>query len=263
MLTELLIDDGIVGAPRCSINVAIGCTRRYDAVHVPLTDLTAIHRQLGGSIDDVVLAACTTGLRTLLLERGEELPAAGLRAMVPINVRAASETLALGNRASALFVELPVAEPLGLIRHQRIVAATLRLKFSGAGEAAKMLVDVAALAPPLVHASIARLLHGSRLFNLTVTNVRGAQAPMYAFGARLREIHPIVSLAAGHAVGIATLSHDGLMTFGISGDCESMPDLGVLAHGVQDGIEELLALSEPSGRARDAADAHDKYLTQT
>jgi diacylglycerol O-acyltransferase / wax synthase len=229
MLVELLFDDEIVGAPHCSLNLAIGPSRRYAAVRVPLVDLTAIRNELGGSINDAILAACTSGLRSLLLERDEDPPAAGLRAMVPANLSEASQTLALDNRVSSLFVGLPVDEPLALVRHRRIVASTLALKSSGAGDAAKTIVDLAALAAPLVHAALARLLYGTRLFNLTVTNVPGAQAPRYAFGAPLREVYPIVPLAAGHAVGIATFSHDGLLTFGISADCESMPDLGVLA----------------------------------
>jgi len=44
------------------------------------------------------------------------------------------------------------------------------------------------------------------------------------------------------AVGLAIFSYNGLVTFGISADCESTPDLGVLAHGVEAGLEQLLAL---------------------
>jgi diacylglycerol O-acyltransferase len=246
MLVELLFDEQMHRAPRCSLNLAIGPRRRYAAVRVPLVDLTAIRNELGGSVNDAILAACASGLRCLLLERDEDPPAAGLRARVPVNLSEASQRVALENRLSSLFVGLPVDEPLALERHRRIVASTLALKSSDAGDAANAIVDFAALAPPLVHAAIARLLYEARLFNLTITNVAGAQAPRYAFGATLRAVYPIVPLAAGHAVGIATFSHDGLMTLGISADCESMPDLGVLAYGIEEGIEELLELAEAS-----------------
>ena len=46
-------------------------------------------------------------------------------------------------------------------------------------------------------------------------------------------------LAAEHAVGIAIFSYNGLVTFGISADCESTPDLDVLAYGIEAGLEEL------------------------
>ncbi|MGA9860376.1 MAG: wax ester/triacylglycerol synthase family O-acyltransferase [Solirubrobacteraceae bacterium] len=243
LLAELILADEVVGAPSCSLNVAIGPSRRYAAVSYPLEELLAIRNALGGSMNDVVLSICTAGLRRLLQERGEELPAAGLRAMVPVNLRAAAESLSLGNRVGSLFVELPVAEPVAAVRHRQIVDATVALKNRGAGQASATLVDLAALAPPLVHASLARLLFGSRLFNLTITNVRGAQAPRYAFGARMRDIHPIVPLAAEHAVAIAVVSHDGGVTFGLNADRESTPDLAVLANGMREGFADLQAAS--------------------
>jgi Wax ester synthase-like Acyl-CoA acyltransferase domain len=99
-LAELIVCDELIGAPRSSLNVTIGSTRRYTARTVPLADLKAVRRRLGGSVNDAVLAACTTGLHGLLLARGEEPPRRGLRAMVPMNLRASTEQLALGNRIS-------------------------------------------------------------------------------------------------------------------------------------------------------------------
>jgi diacylglycerol O-acyltransferase / wax synthase len=241
-LAELIVRDELVGAPHTSLNVPIGSTRRFASVNVPLAELKAIRRELGGSVNDVVLAACTSGLRRLLLERNEQPPSQGLRAMVPMNVRDASEHLALGNRISSLFVDLPVAEPVAHARHQKLVATTGRLKSSGAAAAASTMVDLAALAPPVLHATLARSLYATRLFNVTITNVPGPQMPLYAFGAQLRAVHPVVPLAAAHAVGIAIFSYNGLVTFGLIADSESTPDLDVLARGIEDGIEELLAL---------------------
>ena len=229
------------------MNVPIGSTRRFAVVNRPLSELKAIRNRLGGSINDVVLAACTTGLRLLLLERGEQPPSRGLRAMVPMNIRQSSERLALGNRVSSLFVNLPVAERVAHVRHRQIVATTERLKSSGAATGAEAMLDLAALAPPVVHATLARSLYATRLFNVTITNVPGPQIPLYAFGAQLREVYPIVPLAAEHSVGIAIFSYNGLVTFGVITDSESTPDIDVLAHGIEEGIDELLAL-EPTLR---------------
>jgi diacylglycerol O-acyltransferase len=259
-LAELIVHDELVGAPHTSLNVPIGSARRYAAVHVPLLDVKTIARELGGSVNDVVLAACTTALRNLLRERGEPLPDRGLRAMVPMNVRAASERLALGNRVSSLFVELPVAEAVAHVRLRDIVTHTAELKASGAAEGVTTMLDLAALAPPAVHAAIARSLYATRLFNVTITNVPGPQMQLYAFGAPLREVHPIVPLAAEHAVGVAIFSYNGLMTFGIIADSESMPDLGVLAYGIEQGIEELLALATAAPGRPDRSSAPDAVL---
>jgi diacylglycerol O-acyltransferase / wax synthase len=249
-LAELIVRDELIGAPHTSLNVPIGSTRRFAVVNRPLSELKEIRDRLGGSVNDAVLAACATGLRLLLLERGEQLPPRGLRAMVPMNIRQNSERLALGNRVSSLFVDLPVAERAAHLRHREIVAATERLKSSGAATGAETMLDLAALAPPVVHATLARSLYATRLFNVTITNVPGPQIPLYAFGAQLREVHPIVPLAAQHSVGIAIFSYNGLVTFGVITDSESTPDIDVLAHGIEEGIDELLAL-EPNAAHRD------------
>jgi WS/DGAT/MGAT family acyltransferase len=241
-LGELIIRDEVIGAPHTSLNVPIGSTRRFAVVNRPLDELKTIRRRLGGSINDVVLAACTSGLRELLLARGEELPQRGLRAMVPMNVRQDSERLMLGNRISSLFVDLPIAIEGGHERHKRIAAATARLKSSRAATGAEAMIDLAALAPPIVHAALARSLYATRLFNVTITNVPGPQIPLYAFGGLLREVHPVVPLAAAHSIGIAIFSCNELITFGVIADSESTPDIDVLTNGIEEGIDELLTL---------------------
>jgi diacylglycerol O-acyltransferase / wax synthase len=246
-LAELIVRDELIGAPHTSLNVPIGSTRRFAVVNRPLDDLKEIRHRLGGSINDVVLAACTTGLRQLLLARGDELPERGLRAMVPMNVRRSSERLALGNRVSSLFVDLPVAVEGAHERHKRIAAATARLKSSRAASGANAVIDLGALAPPVLHATFARSLYATRLFNITITNVPGPQIPLYAFGAQLREVHPVVPLAAAHAAGIAIFSYNGLVTFGVIADSESTPDIDVLTDGIEHGVDELLALVMAAG----------------
>jgi len=254
-LAELIFRDELIAAPHTSLNVPIGSTRRFAVVNRPLTELKTISRALEGSVNGVVLAACTTGLRRMLLARGERLSNRGLRAMVPMNVRQTSERLALGNRISSLFVDLPVATPDAHERYRRIADATARLKTSGAATGAAAMLDLAALAPPVLHATLARSLYATRLFNVTITNVPGPQIPLYAYGARLREIHPVVPLAAEHSVGIAIFSYDGLVTFGVIADSESTPDIGVLTDGIEEGIEELLVLAPSAVQLKTAEEA--------
>ena len=242
-VAELIVRDELRGAPHTSLNVPIGQTRRYAVVQAPLEELKASGHHLGGSITDVVLAAATGGLRELLLSRGEELPPRGLRALVPVTRRDASDRLRLGNLLSFMFVDLPVGEPLAQARLRNIAAATRRRKSSDAAQATSAMIDLAALAPPMVaHAALARMVFSRRMFNVAVTNVPGAPVPLYAFGGSLREIRPVMPLLADHAVGIAALSYNGQVTFGIIADASSTPDLDVLARGITDGLEELRGL---------------------
>mgnify|MGYP001198622251 CR=1 FL=1 len=69
---EVLVRDELLTAPHSSLNVTLGATRRFAAVRTPLDEVKAIKTELGGTVNDVVLAACAGALRTLLLERGEQ-----------------------------------------------------------------------------------------------------------------------------------------------------------------------------------------------
>ena len=178
----------------------IGTTRRVATVHVELQEVQQIRSALGGKVNDVVLCAATGGLRALLLARDEAPPRRGLRAMVPVNIRRDEDHGDLGNRVSTLFVELPVAEADPLRRYELVRAAAENRKAGGQALAAGAVTGLAELAPPVLHASLARSLYAKRLFNVTITNVPGSPRRLHAFGAPMVDIVPIVPLAAEHAV---------------------------------------------------------------
>jgi WS/DGAT/MGAT family acyltransferase len=239
---EVIVREELRAAPHTSLNEPIGTRRRFEVVSVPLDQLKEIRSSLGGTVNDVVLTVTASGLRALLESRGESIPAQGLRAMVPMNVRIASEHLALGNRVSSLFVELPVAEADLLARYRETVARSRMLKDAGeqaAGTTAVM--EIAGLAPPVLHSAIAQALYATRLFNLTITNVPGAQQTLYVLGAPLREVYPLVPLAAEHALGVAAFSYDGNVFFGVVADPDAVPDLDVFLAGMSASAEELLS----------------------
>ena len=222
-IAEVIVRDEVsLAAPPTSLNEPIGAHRRLGARRAPLQDLKQIKNALGGTVNDVVLAVAAGGFRDLLQGRGEPLPHQGLRAMVPMNIRAAGEHLELGNQVSSLFVHLPVAEPDPLMRYQRQVKEAEGLKAGRQALGSKTLIDITALAPPAIHSFLARSLFATRLFNVTITNVPGPPAPLYAFGARLREVWPLVPIAASRAVGIAVVSYDGDLFFCINADRDSV-----------------------------------------
>jgi diacylglycerol O-acyltransferase / wax synthase len=240
-LARFLVRDEVIPAPHTSLNVPIGGNRRMTYVTAPLADLKAIKSRLGGSVNDVVLAIAAGGLRHLLQARGDTLDQ-GLRVMVPVNVRRASEMMALGNRVTSLFVELPVGEPDPIVRYRKTAAATAELKRSGIAAGAETLMEVAGLVPPILHAALARRAFTPRLFNVTITNVPGPQQTLYALGTPLRRVIPLVPIFADHAVGLAVVSYDGEVVFGLNGDHGAMPDLAELAAGLEHSLAELQAL---------------------
>lgn len=246
---DLLVRDELVAAPSTSLNAPIGTERRFAMIRAPLAECKEVSHTLGGTVNAVVLCAVTGGLRALLLERGEE-PPSHLRAMVPVNLRRSEEHFRLGNKITSLFAELPVGEVDVLGRYSRVLSSTEALKRGDQGLGGATLVGITAMAPPVVHSFLARSLFASRLFNVTVTNVPGPQITLGAFGSRLREVWPLVPLAADHSLGVAVVSYDGDLFFGIVGDRGSVTDLDVMRHGMEADLAELLAISRATGLTR-------------
>jgi len=240
-MAELLLRDEVVAAPGCTLNAPISPTRTYRVVQADLSRLKQIKETLGGTVNDVVLAAVTGGLRALLVERRDDIGAPGLRAMVPVNTRTAAQHFGLGNKISSLFVHLPVMDPDPRRRYLMVAGETAELKSGDMAGGAAELVSISGLAPPILHSVFARSLFGTRLFNLTVTNVPGPQIPLYGFGARMEEVWPLVPLAADHCLGIAVVSYDGKVFFGLCGDDSFGRELDVVATGIESAMAELAA----------------------
>ncbi len=172
--------------------------------------------------------------------------------MVPVSVRAASESLALGNRVSSLFVELAVAEPDPLLRYRKIAAAAEELKRGDAVAGTESVIRLAGLAPPVIQSVVARLAFTPRLFNLTITNVPASPVTLYSAGAPMTRIVPLVPIFSGHAVGVAVVSYDGTVTFGLNADRDTVPDLDVMRAGIEESLAELTARRRRLGRGAEA-----------
>ncbi len=237
---ELIVREEVIGAPSSSLNGPMSGTRLFATVRLDLDDVKETKTRLGGTVNDVVLAICAGGLRRLLLSRGDELPERSLRAQVPVNIRREDKEHSLGNELTSLFVELPVDEADPLTRYRRVVERAEQLKAGSQRAGGKTIVDVADMGPPLAGALLARsMFGGTRMFNLTITNVPASRERLYALGAPLVDVLPLVPLFAGHTVGIAVVSYSGQMVFGLNADRVGASDVGVLAEGIERSFAEL------------------------
>jgi WS/DGAT/MGAT family acyltransferase len=238
---ELVIRQELNPAPHTSFNRELTGARHYRTARISLKDINRIREQHGGTINDVVLAACSGALRSLLLSRGEE-PPPGLRAQVPVNVRTENEHGEVGNRITSLFVELPVEESDRIARLTRIRERAAELKSGSQATGGAAIAKLTDVGPPLFGILVARSMFGNdRIFNLTITNVPGPQEKLTALGATLVEALPFVPLFAQHTIGIAIASYNGNLVVGISADRHNAPDIDVLADGMERAFEELRA----------------------
>jgi diacylglycerol O-acyltransferase len=234
-----------------SLTGPIGRERRFTWVRASLDDVKLIKRELGGTVNDVVLAAITGGFRELLLARGEQPGPHMVRSLVPVSVRAPSEENVYGNQVSALLADLPVhiadpAERLAAVR-----AGLLALKAGREAVAAESLTRLGRYSLYSVTSWWTRLAFGlpQREIITVTTNVPGPQQPLYGMGRRLVEIIPYVPIATTLRTGIAIFTYCGTVTFGITGDFAANPDLDVLARGIDHDLSELVAAARRHQRA--------------
>jgi WS/DGAT/MGAT family acyltransferase len=245
---------GLNPAPRSPLNVPIGTHRRYTWVDADLPQFKAIKSALGGTVNDVVLCAVALGLGRWMRDRDEDTDGVTLRAMVPVSVRAQAERGALGNRVAAMWAPLPVGVEDPVECFTQVRDAMRGLKDSGQAVGAETLTQLAGFAPPTIMSQAARLQARQRFFNVVVTNVPGPQVPLYLIGRRLRGLYPVVPLANHQALGIAIMSYDGRLGFGLLGDYDALPDLEEIAAQLRGAIADLACAagveSPPAKRVR-------------
>jgi WS/DGAT/MGAT family acyltransferase len=235
---------GIAGAPPSPLNQRIGPHRRFAWVDADLAVLKAVKNALGGTVNDVVLTVVAGALRRHYRAHGFETEDVELKAMVPVSVRADSERGALGNKVTTMYAPLPIGLDDPIARYREVHEAMRGLKESGQAVGAEVITSLADFAPPTILAQATRLQTVQRFFNLTVTNVPGPQLTLYMLGRPLRRIYPLVPLAENCALGIAIMSYDGRIDFGLVADYDALPDLDALASGLE---AEIAALAEAAG----------------
>jgi diacylglycerol O-acyltransferase len=218
-------------------------SRRYAWTDISLDDIRVVRERCGATVNDVALAVVSGGFRRLLVSRGEEPDAHALRSLVPVSTREPGAEHVLDNRVSLLLPYLPVdvADPVERLRavHERIGG----LRDHHEPEAGGRVTAAAELAPyPPVSWGI-RL--GFRLPQRQVatvtTNVPGPRTTLYALGREALAMLPYVPIADRVRVGVAMFSYRDTLTFGLTGDYDTVPDLQVLADGISSSMAELLA----------------------
>jgi hypothetical protein len=96
---------------------------------------------------------------------------------------------------------------------------------------------------------------------MVVTNVPGPQWPMYLFGVRMLECFPFVPLAECQGLGIALMSYDGKLCWGLNGDYDLMPDLQRFGGFLRQAFEELRTLALASGAPKREDDGQRRSAT--
>ncbi len=236
------ITRSLMPAAGSSLSGPIGQQRRYSWARASLDDVKTIKGALGGTVNDVVLAAISGAFRDLLLSRGENPQPSMVPSLVPVSVRAPGEESIYENRVSGILAYLPVhvADPVDRLTAVR--AEISALKASHESKLMERLVTLGRFTPyPLVSAGLQLVYSLPQHEIVTVTtNVPGPQFPLYGMGRRLVEIIPYVPIATTMRTGVSIFTYCGEVTFGVTGDYTTNPDIDVLTHGIENSMAELL-----------------------
>lgn len=234
-------------APVTSLTKPIGPHRRFEIVRMRLDDIKKIKNRFGCTVNDVVLALVTAGIRRLLVSRGDHLDGLILKAMVPVSVRDPSQRMTYGNMVSMMTADLPVGEVDPRRRVEIVREGMAGLKESKQAIGADFWVKLSEYAPPTVLALAGRATAAlQRMVNVIVTNVPGPQFPLYLKGGQMLEAFPCVPIAGTASLGIAILSYNGSLCFGLNGDWDIIPDLDQLARGLEESLRELVEIATPA-----------------
>lgn len=233
------------------LNDAVGPHRRFDWLAMDLGEIKQVKNQLGGTVNDVVLATVAGAVRRFLERRRIKCEGLDFRVMAPVSVRAESEHGALGNRVSAWLVPMPLGERDAFRRLEHIRATTSKLKESKQALGAEVLSQVGEWTPSTVLSLASRMATRALPFNMVVTNVPGPQVPLYLLGSRMRDNFGFVPLTDGLCLGIVLFSYAGSLCWGFTCDWDRVPDLHDFVLDVESSFEEL---KQASGLADDHDD---------
>ncbi len=113
------------------------------------------------------------------------------------------------------------------------------LKEEGGAVGAEVISEMGGFAAATIMGQAARAFARRRYFNVVVTNVPGPQNPLYLLGRELVDCFPMVPLARNQGLGVAILSYNRRLNFGLVGDYDVMFDLEDFAEDVMLSLGEL------------------------
>lgn len=232
-------------APRTPFNRTITGHRSISFSSVELEDIKRVKNAFGTTVNDVVLAICSTALRKYLDEQNA-LPGKPLIAMVPMSVHAA-ESRPGTNRVSGMFMSLSTDIDDPVARLEAIRDANTVAKDHTNALDANLLTDWAQFAAPSVFGSAVRMYSRLRLserhpvvHNLVISNVPGPNFPLYFLGAKIDKMLPMGPVFHGAGLNCTVMSLDGQLHFGFIGCKDLVPDPWPLANAVKDAMAEFV-----------------------
>ena len=240
-------EDVLEPAPPSLLNRPVGPARTVALRRLPAPALVAVKEAAGVTLNDVGLALVAGSLRRLALELGERPRA--LKAMVPVSQHSEDDRARFGNALSFVFLELPLDREDPVERLELVHERTERFKSVRRPAATALAIDALAAVPAPLRTGLARAANSARLFNLSVSNVRGPRRPFYLLGAQLDEAYTLAPLGAEHALSVAFFTYRDGVHFAFQADPETLPDVVGLPRALEADLDVLAQAYTPARAA--------------
>ncbi len=233
--------------PKTPLNVSITNQRSFAARSVSLDEVKQISKRAEVTINDIVMAASSSALRRYLADYGA-LPAASLTAAVPLSLREAGNT-DMNNQVTMMLVSLAtdVADPLE--RLKTINASSKSSKELTGSLKAAIPTDFPSFGAPWIMSGLALLFGRSKISdsippmaNVAISNVPGANIPLFMAGAKLATYYPVSIPSHGVALNITVQSYNGSLDYGLTACRKAVPDVDDIADYLVDAHRELKRL---------------------
>ena len=229
-------------APPSILNCPISASRRYSAQSFSLVRAKAAAKTLDCTVNDIVLAMCSHGLRRYLQDL-DALPDKPLIAGVPMSTR--RDRTDSGNQIAFMLANLGThlddpGERLrtitGSIEHNKRRFAKMK-----PGE---ILGYGAALMAPGLLNMLTNPRSGSLAFNLIISHVPGPRAQMHWMGCSVDGMYPVSIVVDGMALNISLTSMQDRIDFGVIACRRTLPHVQRLLDYVGEGLAELEQLAQ-------------------
>jgi WS/DGAT/MGAT family acyltransferase len=226
-----------------------GISRRVAWGHpLSLAKIKDIAHSHDATVNDVLLAALSGGLRHYLQDRGAAVHE--IQAMVPFNLRPLDQPVPreLGNKFGLVFLPLPVG-----VRgsHRRLVEVHKRMieiKKGRDGPISYALLSAMGLTPEPIERRIVDLFTGKG--TAIVTNVPGPSEPVFLAGTPVRAVL-VWAPTSGHiGMSVSIFSYRREVTVGLMVDAVLIPDPDHVVAQLEAELEALTDLPRLSAAGR-------------
>jgi diacylglycerol O-acyltransferase / wax synthase len=213
---------------------------------LPLASIKQLAHDHEATVNDVLLAAVSGGLRHYLQDH--DSPAPEIQALVPFNLRPLDQPVprSLGNKFGLVLLPLPVNMSGSYRRLAAVHRRMQEIKHGPDGAVSYGLLSVAGLAPEAVERRIVDLFSGKG--TAVMTNVPGPKEPVYLAGVPVATAL-VWAPTSGHVgMSVSIFSYRGEVTVGLMVDATLVPDPDHIVAALEEELGVLASATGPPSR---------------